>query len=185
MGSRNQALEIVERTELGMQVRVAALRRTDGIGAARIVLARCEAVVAPFTILAADRVDRWEIENVEAHVANIGQLPDNVVESTVAERIISHRAWENLIPSGERGCRAIDGDFELASVARRISPRPGARHELTHFFAEQDGELPAVIIGAFIEPCFQLAQDAPILVRGFSAARATSSLPSPSSTSIC
>ena len=51
---------------------------TDRVGAARIVGARGQAVVAALAVLAADRVDGREVEHVEAHVADIGQLADHI-----------------------------------------------------------------------------------------------------------
>ena len=101
--------EVLERAELGMDRVVPALRRADRIGAAddRPAPAR-QAVVAALAVRRADRMDRREIEHVEAHVADRGQARDHVVEGAVPRRIVGLRAREHLVPGGEACRLALD-----------------------------------------------------------------------------
>ena len=113
----DQPVEIVERAELRMERVVAALRAADRIGAAGIVRPGRQRVVAALAVLPADRVDRREVEHVEAHALDVGQAPDHVVEGAVPVRIAALRAREQLVPGGELGGRPVDHDLELALVA--------------------------------------------------------------------
>jgi hypothetical protein len=55
----------------------------------------------------ADRVDRREVEHVEAQVAHIGQPRDHVVEGAVGHAF-AHRAGEKFVPGAEDGALAVD-----------------------------------------------------------------------------
>src|SRR6185503_15510137 len=72
--------EVLERTELRMHRGVAALRPADGPRAARIARPRAQRVVRALARGAADRVDRREVDDVEAHAPDLGQAIDAVVE---------------------------------------------------------------------------------------------------------
>ena len=92
----------------GMDRVVAAFRAADRIGAAEIARLGAQRVVAALAVGAADRVDRREIQHVEAHRADRRQPADHVVERAVARRIVRDRAREQLVPTGERRLRPID-----------------------------------------------------------------------------
>src|ERR1700752_4616417 len=80
---------------------VAALVRADGVGAARIVRAGPERVVAPLSIRLADRVNGRKVDDVEAHVADGRQTADDVVERPVTVWIAALGAGEEVVPTGE------------------------------------------------------------------------------------
>ena len=65
----DEAIEVVERAEPRLDRRVAALRRADRPRAARIVGRRRQRIVASLAEAAADRMDRRQVEDVEAHRA--------------------------------------------------------------------------------------------------------------------
>ena len=71
----DQAAKILERAERRMNRVVPAFGAADGIGAAGIVRAGASGVVAALAVGRADRMDRREIEHVEAHVADARQAP--------------------------------------------------------------------------------------------------------------
>src|SRR5690606_26793635 len=65
----DQALERGEAAKLGMERVMTALLRPDGVGAAGVVGARDQTIVAAFAVGRADGMDGREVKNIEAEVA--------------------------------------------------------------------------------------------------------------------
>ena len=107
---------------------MAALGRSDRIGAAGVVGAGDEAVVAALAVGLPDRMDRREVENVEAHRLDRRQAADHVAEGAVPAGIIGDRAREQLVPAGEPGGLAIRLHREDALGPGRMRARIGLRH---------------------------------------------------------
>ncbi|KAI3480411.1 hypothetical protein L1887_57425 [Cichorium endivia] len=130
-GGGHQAAEVLAATQLRVDRVVAAVRAADGVGAAGIVRPGLQGIVAALAELAADGVDRREIEDVEAHVADHRQACVNIVEGAVAAGIVGDRARKQLVPAGERGALAlhVEGEFRAATeVAAGVGlghQRPG------------------------------------------------------------
>ena len=101
MRSITQRPKIVDRTQLGMDRIVAAFAATDCIWAADVVRLASEAIILSLAVFVSDRVDRCEIKNIEAHVANFGKAPDDVGESAVTLGRFCRRTREQLIPGGK------------------------------------------------------------------------------------
>ena len=53
-------------------------------------------------------MDRREIKNVEAHLPDVGQAADHIVERAVAIDVAGLRARKQLVPACERGLRPLD-----------------------------------------------------------------------------
>src|SRR5581483_5717468 len=85
----------------------------DRIRAAGIIRPRDERIVAAFAVLAADRMDRREIEDVEAHRADRRQPADHVVERAMTTAIVRLAAREELVPAREARGAPLDVDDEL------------------------------------------------------------------------
>ncbi len=98
-----QVPEILQRAQLGVQRVVAAFLGADRVGAARVAGRGAERVVAALAVRVPDRVDRREIEGVEAHGRDARQVALHVAERAVAGRVVAERAGEDLIPARERG----------------------------------------------------------------------------------
>src|SRR5437899_12518468 len=94
--SSDQAAKILRRAERRMNRVVPTLDAADGIGAAGIIGAGREGVVAALAVGRADGMDRREIEDVEAHVADARQGPDDVVER-------AERTRKELVPARKLG----------------------------------------------------------------------------------
>ena len=106
---------------------VAALGRADGVGAARIVRRRRQRVVLALAVGPADRVDRREVEHVEAHVADVGQLARSRRRRCRGGSGSSvMRAREQLVPGGEAAPRPVDDHLELAVVADSVGAAAAA-----------------------------------------------------------
>ena len=103
----DEAAEIGERAELRMDGVVAAVRRADGVEAAGIAGVGGERVVAALAVGAADRMDRGEIDHIEAERCDLGQARDAVVEGAVAARNAALAARHHLVPGAGAGERPI------------------------------------------------------------------------------
>ena len=69
----DEPVEVVERSERRVNAHVAAVFRTDGPRAAGIVRAGREGVVRALAVGEADRMNRWQIDDVEPHLRNRGE----------------------------------------------------------------------------------------------------------------
>ena len=137
---RNQAGEILERAEFGMKGVMAAILRTDGIRAARIVRRRPQRVVAALAVGAADRVNWREVEHVETEIADIRQPLDDIVKRAVAVHITRGGARKQLVPRAERSFLALDQHGEFAGVERKIRANAGAIHQRGGVGGHQQGQ---------------------------------------------
>ena len=107
-GRSDQCAEIVKRTQLRVNSIVPTGFAADCIRAAWIIRTGMQGVVRAFAVLPADRVNRREIEHVEAHVADRRQTLVYVVEGTVTVGVIGFRAGEQLVPAGKQCKRSLD-----------------------------------------------------------------------------
>src|SRR5262245_49564966 len=80
-------VEIGHGAEPGLDRRVAAFNRTDRPWAPGIIRARGQAVVASFSEAAADRMNRRQIDDVEAEVGDVGQPRARVAEGSAPAAI--------------------------------------------------------------------------------------------------
>ena len=106
-----QALEIVERAELGMNGIVAARRGADGVWAAGIARLQRQCVVAALAIGVADGVDGGQIEHVEAERGDLRQPADAIIEATVDAGDATLAPRHHFVP-GARPCpRSVGGEW--------------------------------------------------------------------------
>ena len=129
-GLRHQAVEILDRPELGVDRLVPPLGAADGPGAARVVRARGQGVVRPLAEGAADRVDRGQVEHVEAHLRDIGQPRLDVAERAVPAPLGRRRPREHLVPGAEPGPLTLDHHAERLVIAGGTATVRMARHPL-------------------------------------------------------
>ena len=129
--ARDKAAEIGERAELGIDRPVTALFRADRIGAARIARLGDRAVVFALAVDPADRMDRHEIDDIEAEPRRFR-----------AAARYNRQRWRSC-PALGPGCagtsrtrrqtrlRAVDDDLQLAPIAHPVArdrrPAPSAR----------------------------------------------------------
>ena len=112
-------LEVVHRAELGVHGVVAALGGADRVRHARVVGAGDERVVAALAVLAPDRVDRREVEDVEAV---LGDRRDLLLDRVQA----APRAREQLVPGAEARPHAVDLDRQRLGERRGVGAPAGA-----------------------------------------------------------
>src|SRR5207245_5300188 len=94
----DQPAKIVERAELGMDGVVPAFRGSDRVGAAGIARLGAQRIVDALAIDAADRMDRREIDDVEAQLGELRQSRDAVIERSMAARDRGLAARKHLVP---------------------------------------------------------------------------------------
>ena len=122
----DEAIEVVERAEPGLDGRVSAVFGADGPRAARIARRRRQRVVPALAVRAADRMDRRQVEDVEAHRRDVGQPRFGVAQRAAARRVGRARAREHLVPRAEPRANRIDRDAQRAIVGRWRWCDPGA-----------------------------------------------------------
>ncbi len=125
----DQRGEIVESAELRVDRVVAAVRRADRIRAADVVRRGRQRVVRPLAVGAADRMDRREVERVEAHVTDARQVIDHVGKGAVAILAAAHRAREQLVPGRKTRLQPLGIDRlrerdDRCAADRRRGPSP-------------------------------------------------------------
>src|SRR5690606_12361858 len=110
--------KILERAERRMNVLVTALLRADRPRRARIVRAGHERVVRALPLRSADRMDRRQIDDVEAEAGDVRQTLARALERAVTLAVFGRRAREELVPRREARALAVDDDGEHLVVER-------------------------------------------------------------------
>ena len=104
---------------------VTAFAAADRVGAAGIVRLGAQRVVLALAIGRADRMDRRQIKDVEAHVPERRQARDDVVECAMASRLVGARAGKQLVPGRERACGRSTSSGK-ACLRRQLNSRSSA-----------------------------------------------------------
>src|SRR5581483_6995127 len=122
---RDEAPEFLLRAELGMDGVVTALLGADRPRAAGVALLRPLGVVASLAVRVPDRMDRREVEDVEAELRKAWQL-------LAHSREAAPRAREELVPGAEAREDAVDVD--VARGGRRLlrAVAGGGRERVVH-----------------------------------------------------
>src|SRR5207244_4868476 len=102
----------------------------DRIGTARVARLRPGPVVLALAIGPADRMDRYEIDDVKTERGDFREADDTIVKARAPARLAALAAWKHLVPSGEASRFAVDDDFEFARIAHRVTAHRAARHQL-------------------------------------------------------
>ena len=129
-GGSHEIPEFLDRAELGMDGGVAALGRADRVDAAGVAGRRDQGVVAALALGAPDRVDRREVDDVEAELRETRELGLDAGEA-------APRAREELIPGPEAGPHPLDLDRRDEVHPRRGAAIGGARGGRDHLRAER------------------------------------------------
>ena len=116
--SRDEAPEVVERAQLGVRWRCGRPSAdADGPRAAGVVGAGAERVVGALAVGDADRVDRRQVDDVEAHLGDRRQALGRAGETALA-------AGEQLVPGAVAGPRAVDPQRAWPTVVTSASGTP-------------------------------------------------------------
>jgi len=135
---RDEGAEVLLCTQLRVDRVVATFQRADRPRRTDVALSGDERVVAALAVDPADRVDRRQVDDVEAHLRDPGQPVRGGREGTVPDRLsgrVDHgafRAREELVPRREQRALAIGPQ----RVRRRAGDQVPYR-----MFPEQLGEI--------------------------------------------
>src|SRR6516165_4800889 len=105
-----QSSEVRERAQSRVKRIVAAFGAADRVGATGVVRARLQGVVAALAMRGADRMDRREIKDVEAHGAHGPKPANDVRKSAMLARPSGRRAGKEFVPGADAGLRPFDFD---------------------------------------------------------------------------
>ena len=133
---RDQGAEILERAEFRMHGVMAALDATDRIGTAGIAFAGGHRVVAALAIDFSDRMDRREVEHVEAHGGDIGQPGDAIHERAVLAGNLALAARHHFIPGAKARLRPVSHERKQLRPGE-VGPQLTLRHRRLEVAAEQ------------------------------------------------
>ena len=131
---REEQLEVVDGPQVGVHRRVASFRCADRPGAARVVRPAFERIVAALAMRSPDRMDRGEVDDVEAHGGDRGQALRGGAERAAPGRPGALRARKHLVPGGEARPLAVHPNGERAGDGRP-APVCGAPHQRDHLGA--------------------------------------------------
>ncbi len=125
VGGAEQRKKVFGSAEVRMEGLVPALLGADRPRAAHVAGHRLGRVVPAFAQGAADRVDRRQVEHVEAHGRDRVELPEDIRERAVGG-FTRTRARKKLVPGAETRTLALHAHRVLLRSARR----PGRRRRL-------------------------------------------------------
>src|SRR5215470_7364701 len=109
-----QALEIVQGPELGMDGRMPAGGRPDGPGTAWIIGSGNGGIVLALAVDLANRMNGRKIEDIKTHTCQVGQTCLAILEGTMLAWHRRAGAWKHLIPGAEAGLVTVYHHRELA-----------------------------------------------------------------------
>ncbi len=95
----DQAPEVFDGPELRVNGLMAAVVAADGPGTAGVGVGSGGDIVGALALRQADRVDRGQIQHVEAHRGDVGERGLNVGKGAVRVRIGARRTGKHLIPA--------------------------------------------------------------------------------------
>src|SRR5205807_5014549 len=96
-----EPIEIFERTQRGLHRFVTASFASDRPGHAGIAWLCSHGIVSPFAISMSDRMNRWEINYVEAHRPRVINSGQTITKCRSAIAATFGRAWKKFIPGGD------------------------------------------------------------------------------------
>src|SRR5690606_15925385 len=102
-GGRDEPAEVLERAELGVHRPMPAFLGPDGPGAADVRGPGALGVVAPLAVRAPDRVNRRQIDHVEAHLGRRLEASLAVAQPAVTFGVVGAGARKELVPGAEAG----------------------------------------------------------------------------------
>src|ERR1700731_2128183 len=99
-GGTDESPKVREGAELGVDCPMTAFFRTDGVRAPWIPRLRNRAVVSAFAVNATDRMDRNEIDDVEAEPRDFREARDTIIKRGTFAALQPLAPWKHFVPCG-------------------------------------------------------------------------------------
>ena len=115
-GDADEVFEVLEGAQSRLHGIVAAFRRADRPGTPGIGGPCRKRVVPSLAEAAADRVDRRQVDHVEAHCRNVRQALRGLRKGRASSRVAPGRPREEFVPGAKSRPRPLDDDREDAVV---------------------------------------------------------------------
>src|SRR5579862_3342236 len=119
---RKEILKILQRTQIRMNGCMPAFTRSDGPGTAYIRRTGGARVIHALARLAADRMNRRQVQNVEAHGGDVRQPRFTIAKGSMPAGLRRARSRKHFVPCRESRPLAIHHDSQLHLVPRHESP---------------------------------------------------------------
>ena len=125
----DQPLEVGKRPEFGLHRQVATSKGADRIGNSGLTGLAGEGVVGTLAGGDPDRVDRWEVDDVEAHLTRVVDPREAVPEGGSACGLTLRGPRKKLIPGRKGGTGTINADLLERFVGEGERPVGPLLHE--------------------------------------------------------
>ena len=132
-GGGHEGVEVVDGAQVGVDGVVAALGRADRPGGARVVGLRGQGVVAALAVDLADRVDRRQVDQVEAHRRDrrqpLGGLGEGARDpGAVGADVGALGPREELVPRAEQRPGPLHRQLVGGRAGHQVAHRGGVQH---------------------------------------------------------
>ena len=169
-GALDEAVEIGEVAELGMDGVMATLGGADAVGRTRIAGGGLQGVVLALAVRRADRVDRGQVDDVEAHACDAWQVLRGARESAGDPRAVgalegARRAREDLVPRARQGLRAGHVERVDAGGIQQVAQRVVAEDQ-AHARGDASGEALLGGMAGVAQAARRVGQDVNVRGRG-------------------
>ncbi len=128
-GPRDEQVEVLDRAQVRVHGVVATVLTADRPGRAGVVRAGNEGVVRTLAVDLADRVDRGQVDHVEAHRRDRRQALSGGEEGPRARRVEGRplRAGEHLVPAPVQRPGPVDPDPVQGGAGHQLAQREGVQ----------------------------------------------------------
>ena len=130
-------LEVIQRSQLRMNGRMAAIRGSDGPRAPHRISIPLRVVVAAFSMGFTDRVDRGEVQYIETKVGNIIEASFAIFEGAVRFAAVHDGPRKHFIPGAEPSLGTIHYHDQLSVIGRGEPAIDAFLHDCCCILAQQ------------------------------------------------
>ena len=169
-GALDEAVEVGKVAELGMDGVVATLGGADAVGRTRVAGGGLQGVVLALAVRRADRVDRGQVDDVEAHARDAREVLRSARERAgdpcaVGALEGTRRAREDLVPCTRQGLRAGHVERVHAGGIQQVAQRVVAEDQ-AHARGDASGEALLGGMTGVAQAARRVGQDVDVRGRG-------------------
>src|SRR5215831_20546949 len=124
-----QSPKVLQGSQLRVNRRMAPLQSTDGPRTAKIPGISARRIIFPLPMSQSNGMNRREVQHVESHRRDVGQLGFAVFERAVLARLEAARARKHLVPGAEACLLSIHDNAQFSAIRRYEPPIRILRHQ--------------------------------------------------------